>query len=168
MANSGLTNDTFYKELQDQFPDKISNKEEQFGLLTVDVDSKSLLSIIKWMKEKTSINYLTLIGGVHYPETEGKEYAVVYHLHSLTENFRIRLKAYLSKDDLTIESITSIYSGANWLERETFDFYGIKFNGHPNLKRILNEDSMDYHPMRREYQLEDATREDKDDTFFGR
>jgi NADH-quinone oxidoreductase subunit C len=168
MANSGLTNDAFYKELQDKFPDKISNKEEQFGLLTADVDSKSLLPIIKWMKESTSINYLTLIGGVHYPEVEGKEYAVVYHLHSLTENFRIRLKAYLSKDDLTIESITSIFSGANWLERETFDFYGIKFKGHPNLKRILNEDSMDYHPMRREYQLEDATREDKDDTFFGR
>lgn len=168
MANSGLTNDAFYKELQDKFPDKISNKEEQFGLLTADVDSKSLLAIIKWMKESTSINYLTLIGGVHYPEVEGKEYAVVYHLHSLTENFRIRLKAYLSKDDLTIESITSIFSGANWLERETFDFYGIKFKGHPNLKRILNEDSMDYHPMRREYQLEDATREDKDDTFFGR
>lgn len=168
MANSGLTNDAFYKELQDKFPDKISNKEEQFGLLTADIDSKSLLPIIKWMKESTSINYLTLIGGVHYPEVEGKEYAVVYHLHSLTENFRIRLKAYLSKDDLTIESITSIFSGANWLERETFDFYGIKFKGHPNLKRILNEDSMDYHPMRREYQLEDATREDKDDTFFGR
>ena len=56
MANSGLTNDAFYKELQDKFPDKISNKEEQFGLLTADVDSKSLLPIIKWMKESTSIS----------------------------------------------------------------------------------------------------------------
>ena len=121
------------------------------------------------MKEKnTSINYLTLIGGVHYPESEGREFALVYHLHSLTENFRIRLKAFLPKEDLKIDSITSIFSGADWLERETYDFYGIKFIGHPNLKRILNEDSMDYFPMRREYQLEDATREDKDDTYFGR
>jgi len=61
-----------------------------------------------------------------------------------------------------------LFVGANWMERETFDFYGVNFKGHPNMKRILNEDSMDYHPMRKEYQLEDATREDKDDTYFGR
>jgi NADH-quinone oxidoreductase subunit C len=54
------------------------------------------------------------------------------------------------------------------MERETFDFYGVLFEGHPNLTRILNEDSMDYFPMRKEFQLEDATREDKDDRFFGR
>jgi NADH-quinone oxidoreductase subunit C len=54
------------------------------------------------------------------------------------------------------------------MERETFDFFGVKFNGHPNLVRILNEDSMDYFPMRKEFQLEDATREDKDDRYFGR
>jgi len=54
------------------------------------------------------------------------------------------------------------------MERETFDFYGVKFQGHPNLKRILNADEMDYHPMLKQYQLEDATREDKDDKFFGR
>ena len=61
-----------------------------------------------------------------------------------------------------------MHAGSNWMERETFDFYGVLFEGHPNLTRILNEDSMDYFPMRKEFQLEDATREDKDDRFFGR
>jgi NADH-quinone oxidoreductase subunit C len=78
------------------------------------------------------------------------------------------LKVFLSKDNLEIDSLTSIYAGANWMERETYDFYGIAFKGHPNMSRILNEDSMDYFPMRKEYHLEDATREDKDDRFFGR
>ena len=83
-------------------------------------------------------------------------------------NFRIRLKAYVPIENPEIDSLVDIYAGANWMERETYDFYGIIFKGHPNLTRILNEDSMDYFPMRKEYRLEDETREDKDDTFFGR
>ena len=64
--------------------------------------------------------------------------------------------------------MTDLFAGANWMERETYDFFGIEFVGHPDLRRILNEDSMDYFPMRKEYALEDATREDKDDRYFGR
>ncbi len=67
-----------------------------------------------------------------------------------------------------ISSITSLYEASNWQERETFDFFGIEFIGHPNLKRILNVDEMDYFPMRKEYPLEDQTRTDKDDKYFGR
>ena len=65
-------------------------------------------------------------------------------------------------------SITSVFSAANWMERQEFDFFGIIFTGHPNLKRILNMDEMTYHPMRKEYPLEDGTREDKNDKMFGR
>ena len=63
---------------------------------------------------------------------------------------------------------TKLFESANWMERETYDFYGINFVGHPNLIRILNVDDMDYHPMRKEYPLEDATRHDKIDEMFGR
>jgi NADH-quinone oxidoreductase subunit C len=118
--------------------------------------------------EKLAFQYLTLLGAIHYPDRTGEELCMVYHLHSWKFNQRIRIKAYLSIDNPTISTITDLFTGANWLERETYDFYGVQFIGHPNLRRILNEDSMDYFPMRKEFHLEDETREDKDDRFFGR
>ena len=139
-------------------------------LLTLEVTPEIVHSLVKWLKEddKLQVSFLTLLGGIHYPDNAGKELGVNYHLHSLVHNFRIRLRAYFPIENPEIDSITDIYTGANWLEREAYDFFGIQFKGHPNLTRILNEDTMDYFPMRKEYHLEDATREDKDDRFFGR
>ncbi|NBU48246.1 MAG: NADH-quinone oxidoreductase subunit C, partial [Flavobacteriales bacterium] len=97
-----------------------------------------------------------------------EELCMVYHLHSWKHNQRIRVKANLSIENPEIDTITDLFTGANWLERETYDFFGVKFINHPNLRRILNEESMDYFPMRKECHLEDDTREDKDDRFFGR
>ena len=77
-------------------------------------------------------------------------------------------ETYLSINEPDIDSLTSVYAAANWMERETFDFFGVIFKGHPDLRRILNIDEMDYHPMRKEYRLEDESRTDKVDTFFGR
>jgi len=158
------------QRLQEKFTDSILGNESPYGMLSVEVKPEAAHGIIKWLREDTelSVNFLTLIGAVHYPEHKGREIAVVYHLHSLVHNVRLRLKAYISIESPVIQSITDIYTGANWQERETFDFFGVQFEGHPNLVRILNEDSMDYFPMRKEYHLEDATREDKDDRFFGR
>lgn len=93
---------------------------------------------------------------------------MVYHAHSLVNNFRVRVKVYLANDDLHVPIMTLLYASANWMERETFDFFGILFDGHPNLTRILNMEEMDYFPMRKEYPLEDGTREDKIDALFGR
>lgn len=112
--------------------------------------------------------FLTDITGVNYPDQEGRELAVVYHLHNLAANFRIRFKVFTAVSDPRIFTATQLFSAANWMERETFDFYGIQFVGHPNLKRVLNVDEMDYFPMRKEYPLEDQTRIDKDDEMFGR
>jgi len=165
-----ITSELLLQRLQERFGEAILNNESPYDLLTVEVTPSSAHEIIKWLKEdgELALSFLTLLGAVHYPEQKGREMAVVYHLHSLVHNVRLRLKAFLSIEDPSIATITDLYVGANWQERETFDFYGVKFVGHPNLVRILNEDSMDYHPMRKEYQLEDATREDKDDRFFGR
>ena len=70
--------------------------------------------------------------------------------------------------EMEVQSLTDLYAGANWMERETFDFYGIKFIGHPDLRPILNMEDLGYHPMLKEYRLEDGTRIDKDDAMFGR
>src|SRR3989338_3007141 len=165
-----ITSDLLLQRLQERFGEAILQHESPYDLLTVEVTHSSAHDIIKWLKEdnELALSFLTLLGAVHYPDQTGREMAVVYHLHSLVHNVRLRLKAFLPIEDPSIATITDIYIGANWQERETFDFFGVKFVGHPNLVRILNEDSMDYHPMRKEYKLEDATREDKDDRFFGR
>jgi NADH-quinone oxidoreductase subunit C len=89
-------------------------------------------------------------------------------LHNLKTGFRIRLKAFGAKENIEFETLTDLYSGANWMERETFDFYGIKFKGHPDLRAILNMEDLGYHPMLKEYALEDGTRTDKNDKMFGR
>lgn len=118
--------------------------------------------------EELAFQYLTTMAAIHYPDNAGQEFAVMYQLHNLQKNLRIRIKIFFSSNDVNVPSITSVFSAANWMERQEFDFYGIVFRGHPNLKRILNMDEMTYHPMRKEYALEDGTREDKDDKMFGR
>jgi NADH-quinone oxidoreductase subunit C len=167
---SKFTNEEVYEHIKATFGDKISEWNAPDGMLTFEIEKESTHDLIAWLKkdEKLAVTFLTNLGAVHYPEDKGREIAMVYHLHSLVNGFRIRLKTFFSIDNPTIKTITDIHVGANWMERETFDFYGVNFEGHPNLKRILNEDSMDYFPMRKEYQLEDATREDKDNRFFGR
>ena len=98
----------------------------------------------------------------------GRQIAVVYHLHNLVDNIRIRFKIFFDINKPDVFTATRIFEAANWMERETYDFFGINFIGHPNLKRILNVDEMDYFPLRKEYPLEDATRTDKEDQYFGR
>ena len=167
---SKLSNEQVAERLQTQFGEHIKSVETPYDFLTIEVDAAKLYDIIFWLKtdSELQISFLTNLGGVHYPDSEGSEFAIVYHLQSMVNNFRLRLKAFVSKENTEVDSIVDIYAGANWMERETFDYYGITFNGHPDMRRILNEDSMDYFPMRKEYHLEDATREDKDDRFFGR
>ena len=155
------------QELKDKFGESILSVDEAADIFTLTISSESVKKIIAYLKEKQDFIFLTDLCGIHYPDQE-LELGVVYHLHNLVENKRIRLKTFVAKASPKVQSIVSLFSGANWMERETFDFYGIKFTGHPNLKRILNVEYMDYYPMRKEYPLEDATRTNKDDSFFGR
>jgi NADH-quinone oxidoreductase subunit C len=105
---------------------------------------------------------------VNYPDQKGSELVVVYHLHNLKENIRLRYSVSTSLENTDVYTATKLFESANWMERETYDFFGINFVGHPNLKRILNVDEMDYFPLRKEFPLEDQTRIDKDDEMFGR
>jgi len=156
--------------LQDNIPNAVLGSEDAFDVPSIEIQTNRVHEVLEFLKndKQYAINFLTLLGAVHYPEQTGKELAVVYHLHSWTKNIRIRLKTYLPIDAPNVATISDLFICADWMERETYDFYGVIFEGHKNLKRILNEDSMDYFPMRKEYQLEDATREDKDDRYFGR
>ena len=156
-----------FEELNSKFGKDILSVDEQADIPTLTIVSDALKAIVAFLKEKQNFIFLTDLCGIHYPEQE-KELGVIYHLHNLVENKRIRLKTFVTKENPQVDSLVSLFSGANWMEREAFDFYGIEFVGHPNLIRILNVEYMDYFPMRKEYPLEDATRSDKDDSFFGR
>ncbi len=165
-----LTNQFVAEEIVRKFGEDVFDFEEPFGMLTLSTKRESIIPMLEYLKNhpEFKIGFLTDITGIHYPDNAGQEYCVVYHVHSFIQNFRARIKVFLTETDLHIPTATNIYASANWMERETFDFFGIIFDGHPNLKRILNMDEMDYYPMRKEYPLEDATREDKIDALFGR
>ncbi|NBA88248.1 NADH-quinone oxidoreductase subunit C [Emticicia sp. CRIBPO] len=165
-----VSNQEVVEDIVAHFGEKLFNLEEPYGLLTVTTQRENILEVISYLNdhEKFRFTFLTDITGIHIPDNKGAEFGVIYHMHSWENNVRIRIKVFLSENDINIPSMTGIFAGANWMERETFDFYGIIFTGHPNLKRILNIDEMDYFPMRKEYPLEDATREDKIDALFGR
>lgn len=165
-----LTNARIKERLIEKFGEQVSNFEEPYGMLTFEVPKDMNLKLMQFLfdDEELKFQFLTTLCAVHYPDNKGRELAMVYHLHNLTDNIRIRFKAYLDINKPDIFTATRIFEAANWLERETYDFYGVNFIGHPNLKRILNVDEMDYFPMRKEYPLEDQTRKDKDDEMFGR
>lgn len=164
-----LTNELLMEALSREFPDAVLDSSEPYGLLTVEIKKSEVKKVIEHLKTSTlNFIYLTDICGIHYPENPEKEFGVIYHLHNLESNFRLRLKAFMPKTQLEVDSITGLYAGANWMERETFDFFGIKFKGHPDLRIILNDTELGYHPMRKEYALEEQTRIDKDDKMFGR
>jgi len=104
---------------------------------------------------------------MHYPGDE-KPIGVMAQMHNLVQNFRVRIKSFTSEEPPAFNTLTDLFPSANWQERETYDFFGIRFEGHPDLRRILNMDSMEGWPLRKEYPLEDQNRYDKDDKMFGR
>lgn len=165
-----MTNDILKQKLTDKFGEELSGFEETYGMLAVVVPAIHSLKVLQHLYDDVdlSFQFLTDITGVHFPERAGEELCAVYHLHNLQSNTRLRMKVYVPVAQPDVFTATKLFSGANWMERETYDFYGINFVGHPDLRRILNVDEMDYFPMRKEYPMEDATRMDKDDEMFGR
>jgi NADH-quinone oxidoreductase subunit C len=154
--------------LKDKYEADIVSAEMVNDFLTITLKNDRVSEIIRYLyfHEDMKFQFLTSLCAVHYPETES--IAVVYQLHNLVANVRIRIKVFLPVSNPVTQTITDTFAGANWMERETYDFYGVIFKGHPKLARILNVDDMIIFPMRKEYPLEDQTREDKQDSMFGR
>jgi len=166
----GLTNDRIKEKLVEKFGEQVSAFSEPYGMLTFEAPKELNLKVLNFLydDDELKFRFLTDLQAVHYPDNKGRELAVVYHLHNLVDNVRIRFKVFSDINTPDVYTATGLFSGANWMERETYDFFGVNFVGHPNMKRILNVDEMDYFPMRKEFPLEDQTRIDKDDEMFGR
>ena len=146
-----MTNQIIQQRLADKFGEQLTNWEEPYGMLTFTAPKEINLKVLQFLfdDEELKFQFLTDLTAVHYPSNIGGELAVVYHLHNLVDNIRIRFKVFTDINKPDVFSATALYSSANWMERETYDFYGVNFKGHPNLIRVLNVDEMDYFPMRK-------------------
>jgi len=164
-----ITNEELLGSIKAQFEADVTNVTEPSGLLTFETSREKITDLLTFLRNDPTLQfiYLTDITAIHYPELE-KPIGVIYHLHSLVNNVRVRIKVFMADGDLHIPTATPLWNGANWMERETYDFFGVIFDGHPDLRRILNVDDMTVFPMRKEYPLEDPNRVDKRDYFFGR
>lgn len=154
--------------INEKFESDILSIETPYDFLTVNFRKDNIIGLIKHLYDHpvAQFQYLTTLCGIHYPDS--KQIAVMYQLHNLRKNWRVRLKIFLPEENPVTPTLTTIFAGANWMERETYDFFGVNFTGHPDLRRILNVEDMIVFPMRKEIPLEDQTRDDKKDYMFGR
>ena len=136
-----------------EFNDAIEKVIVDRGELTLFVKREKLFDVAKTLRDKLLFEMCMGVNGVHYPEDSGRELHAVYPLLSLTNNRRIRLEVAVSVDDPHIPSLVEIWAGNNWHERETYDMFGIIFDGHPALTRILMPDDWNGFPQRKDYPL---------------
>ena len=132
---------------------KLDSCKIAFDQLEIEVDKDRLLEVLSSLKdgELCQFRQLTDIAGVDYPDRENR-FEVVYHLLSFKNNLRARVKVYIDEGS-AIDSLTSVFPCANWFEREAFDMYGIQFNDHPDLRRILTDYGFEGYPLRKDFPL---------------
>jgi NADH-quinone oxidoreductase subunit C len=136
--------------LRERFPDLLVARDE----VTVVVDPEEVLAALGFLGDEDGLafGWLADLSATDWPDHEPR-FWIAYHLYSMEHGHRVRVKAGLGPDEPRIASVTSLYPTANWLEREVFDMYGVFFEGHPDLRRILMPDDWDGHPLRKDYSL---------------
>ncbi|MCS7049058.1 MAG: NADH-quinone oxidoreductase subunit C [Verrucomicrobiae bacterium] len=140
------------EKLRAQFGEAIGPMTEFRGETTVRVAREQILEVCRYLRDECGFNMLTDVAGVdNYGEDP--RYEVVYHLYSMADKQMLRLKVGVPEDDLVVDSVVSVWRTADWHEREAYDMFGIRFRGHPNLKRILMWEGYPYHPLRKDFPL---------------
>jgi len=143
------------EKIKGRFPDEFVEAREHRGQLAVTVRKDRIVEVCRFLHDdpELAFNHITDVTAVDYPNDE-ERFEVVYHFYSIPKNQRIRLKARVREEDGTIDSVAGIWRGANFMEREVYDLMGIRFNGHPDLRRILLTDDFEGHPLRKDYPVE--------------
>jgi NADH-quinone oxidoreductase subunit C len=140
--------------LKERFPAAVLDVTEFRGEITVLLATETLLEVARFLRDdpETAFDMLTVVTGTHYLERD-YDHEVLYHLYSLPKNHRLRLKVRLREGE-TVPSVVGIWPGANWPERETYDLVGVRFSGHPDLRRIIMPDDYPDHPLRKDFDVE--------------
>jgi len=147
--------DAALARLAELVPDPCTRVVLDRGELTIYVAADKLLDVLRTLRDDAALRFecCASVSGVHYPNVEGEEFHVVYHMQSMTHNRRLRVETTCADADPHVPSVVGIYPAADWHERETWDMFGIIFDGHPHLTRILLPDDWDGHPQRKDYPL---------------
>jgi NADH-quinone oxidoreductase subunit C len=140
--------------LRTRFPETIEATNEFRGDLTVQVKKQDIVPVCEFLKNDPALSFDMLIDllGVDMYRPEGR-FEVVYNLYSLKNKEYLRLKVLVDERDPVVPTITGVWSGANWHERETFDMIGIRFSGHPDLRRLYMPEEYVYYPLRKDFPL---------------
>ncbi|HZN08787.1 MAG TPA: NADH-quinone oxidoreductase subunit C [Pyrinomonadaceae bacterium] len=143
------------RKLKAQFNDAIGDASEFIGQLSIRVQRERIVEVCEFLKndENTPFNYLSDLTCVHYPDRGDAPFEVVYNLFSIPANERVRLKVGTT-EETSVDSVTGVWPAANWLEREVFDLFGIRFANHPDLRRLLLPPDWEGHPLRKDFPLE--------------
>jgi len=146
------------EKISAKFPGTVKGSRDRFGQLEIQLEAKAIADVIAFLRDDREFAFNMLIDIVSidysaYPDWAGDRFGAVYLLKSLTLSHRAQLKVTVPESDPEIPTISNLYANANWLEREAFDQIGIRFEGHPNLKRILNHHEFVGHPLRKDYPI---------------
>jgi NADH-quinone oxidoreductase subunit C len=142
----------FTQRLKNTYGAAIRETSTYLGQNYLVVDTTIITGILNFMRDEEAFDYLVDVTAVHYPKREKAEFDIVYILYSFAKNARVRVKTQIA-DGASIPSVVPIWPTANWLEREVFDMFGIRFDGHPDLKRILMPEEWKGHPLRKDYDI---------------
>lgn len=144
------------KRLVEKFPDAVLSSHAQHGDETATVLASRLLEILSFLRddEVTAFEMLTDLTCVDYLGVREVRFEVVYHLYSLSKNHRLRVKVEVDEEDARVPSVIGLWKSANWMEREAWDLYGVRFEGHPDLRRVLLYPEFEGHPLRKDYPME--------------
>jgi NADH-quinone oxidoreductase subunit C len=143
------------KKLKQRFSDAIGDAVQFIGQLSISVERSRIVEICDFLKrdDKAPFNYLSDLTCVHFPDRTAAPFEIVYNLYSIPANERVRLKV-ATDDSSEVESVTGVWPAANWLEREVYDLFGIRFSNHPDLRRLLLPPDWEGYPLRKDVALE--------------
>ena len=142
------------QKLKENFPESKFDVSEYKNELSIKIDKKDVVNVCKFLKEDEDLQFIFCsdVTAVDWAKRKDR-FTIIYNIFSMKNNFRLRLKSDVDEKDCSIDSVSSVWGSANWQERETFDMYGIKFNNHPDLRRMYMPEEFEYHPLRKDFPL---------------
>ncbi len=149
-----LSKELIEQKLKERFSGENIVFTEYRDELTISFDKKNVVELCRFLKDDDELQFKLCedITAIDWARRKNR-FTVVYHIYSLKNNFRLSLKADVDESDCSIDSVSSIWRTANWEEREAYDMYGIKFNNHPDLRRMYMPEEFEYHPLRKDFPL---------------